>query len=71
MGVLFIKQVGFGQGASVRGPLVTHRLPASTGIIKSMTHDLFRHDAYLQECTATVTALTHQGIVLDLSLIHI
>ena len=44
---------------------MTHRLPASTGIIKSMTHDLFRHDAYLQECTATVTALTHQGIVLD------
>ncbi len=30
-----------------------------------MTQDLFRTDAYLQECTATVTALTAQGIVLD------
>ena len=30
-----------------------------------MTQDLFRQDAYLTECTATVTAITPQGIVLD------
>lgn len=30
-----------------------------------MTQDLFRHDAYLRECAATVTALTEAGIVLD------
>ncbi len=30
-----------------------------------MTQDLFREDAYLQECTATVTAIGEQGIVLD------
>ena len=30
-----------------------------------MTQDLFRTDAYLAECTATVTAITAQGIVLD------
>jgi len=30
-----------------------------------MTHDLFRTDAYLHECTATITALSDQGIVLD------
>lgn len=30
-----------------------------------MTQDLFRDDAYLQACTATVTAITAQGIVLD------
>lgn len=30
-----------------------------------MTHDLFRTDAYLRSCTATVTAITEQGIVLD------
>ena len=30
-----------------------------------MTHDLFRTDAYLAECTATVTAIAGQGIVLD------
>lgn len=30
-----------------------------------MTQDLFRTDAYLTECTATVTALSDQGIVLD------
>lgn len=30
-----------------------------------MTQDLFRKDAYLTECTATVTAITPQGIVLD------
>lgn len=30
-----------------------------------MTQDLFRTDAYLTECTATVTAITPQGIVLD------
>jgi misacylated tRNA(Ala) deacylase len=30
-----------------------------------MTQDLFRQDAYQTECTATVTAITPQGIVLD------
>ena len=30
-----------------------------------MTQDLFRQDAYLRECTARVTAVTDQGIVLD------
>jgi misacylated tRNA(Ala) deacylase len=30
-----------------------------------MTQTLFRDDAYLAECSATVTALTEQGIVLD------
>ena len=30
-----------------------------------MTLDLFRSDAYLTECQATVRAITHQGIVLD------
>ena len=30
-----------------------------------MTQDLFRTDAYLTECTATVRAITPQGIVLD------
>ena len=30
-----------------------------------MTADLFRQDAYLTECTATVSAITPQGIVLD------
>ncbi len=30
-----------------------------------MTTDLFRTDAYLAECTATVTAIAEQGIVLD------
>jgi misacylated tRNA(Ala) deacylase len=30
-----------------------------------MTQDLFRQDAYLTECTATVTAVTGQGLVLD------
>jgi misacylated tRNA(Ala) deacylase len=30
-----------------------------------MTQDLFRTDAYLTECSATVTAITAQGIVLD------
>lgn len=30
-----------------------------------MTQTLFREDAYLAECSATVTALTEQGIVLD------
>lgn len=30
-----------------------------------MTQDLFRTDAYLQACQATVTAITDQGIVLD------
>ncbi len=30
-----------------------------------MTQDLFRQDAYLTECTAIVTSVTPQGIVLD------
>ena len=30
-----------------------------------MTQDLFRTDAYLTECSATVTAITSQGIALD------
>ena len=30
-----------------------------------MTQDLFRADAYQVECTATVTAVTEAGIVLD------
>jgi misacylated tRNA(Ala) deacylase len=30
-----------------------------------MTHDLFRADAYLADCAATVTALHEQGVVLD------
>lgn len=30
-----------------------------------MTQTLFREDAYLTECTATVTAVSEQGIVLD------
>lgn len=30
-----------------------------------MTHDLFRQDAYLQHCGATVTGLDEHGIVLD------
>ena len=30
-----------------------------------MTQDLFRQDAYLLECSATVTAITAQGITLD------
>jgi len=33
--------------------------------MRHMTQDLFRQDAYLTECTATVTAITPQGIVLD------
>ena len=30
-----------------------------------MTEDLFRQDAYLRECSATVTAISDRGIVLD------
>lgn len=30
-----------------------------------MTQNLFRDDAYLAECTATVTAISEQGLVLD------
>jgi misacylated tRNA(Ala) deacylase len=33
--------------------------------MNTMTQDLFRQDAYLTECTATVTAVTGLGIVLD------
>jgi len=35
------------------------------GYHAAMTQDLFRQDAYLAECSATVTAVTDQGIVLD------
>ncbi len=35
-----------------------------------MTKDLFRTDSYLTECTATVTAITPQGIVLDCSVFY-
>ena len=35
-----------------------------------MTQDLFRTDAYLTECSATVTAITTQGIVLDRSVFY-
>jgi misacylated tRNA(Ala) deacylase len=35
-----------------------------------MTQDLFRTDAYLTECSATVTAITSQGIVLDRSVFY-
>ena len=35
-----------------------------------MTQDLFRNDAYLTECSATVTAITPQGIVLDRSVFY-
>ena len=30
-----------------------------------MTQDLFRSDAYLRDCSATVTAITEAGLVLD------
>lgn len=30
-----------------------------------MTHDLFREDSYLRECSAHITAITEAGIVLD------
>ncbi len=30
-----------------------------------MTHDLFREDSYLRECSAHITAVTEAGIVLD------
>jgi misacylated tRNA(Ala) deacylase len=30
-----------------------------------MTQDLFRQDAYLQECSAKVVAITQEGVVLD------
>jgi misacylated tRNA(Ala) deacylase len=30
-----------------------------------MTQDLFRQDAYLQECTAKIVAVTQEGVVLD------
>ena len=35
-----------------------------------MTQDLFRTDATLRECTATVTAITAQGITLDRSVFY-
>lgn len=30
-----------------------------------MTQDLFRQDAYLQECSAKIIAITDEGVVLD------
>lgn len=33
--------------------------------MRGMTQDLFRQDAYQTECTATVAAITDQGIALD------
>ena len=36
----------------------------------SMTQDLFRHDAYLRECRANVTAIGPQGIELDRSVFY-
>ena len=39
--------------------------PGRATIIPGMTQDLFRTDAYLTECSATVTAITDHGIVLD------
>ena len=37
-----------------------------------MTDPLFRDDAYLRDCTATVVAINDRGgVMLDLSLIHI
>lgn len=35
-----------------------------------MTQNLFRKDAYQAECSATVTAITPQGIVLDRSVFY-
>ena len=35
-----------------------------------MTHDLFRQDAYLRECSAHITAITDAGIVLDQSVFY-
>ena len=35
-----------------------------------MTQDLFRTDAYLTECNATISAITPQGIVLDRSVFY-
>ena len=35
-----------------------------------MTQDLFRTDAYLTECSATISAITPQGIVLDRSVFY-
>ncbi|MDP2020383.1 MAG: alanyl-tRNA editing protein [Hydrogenophaga sp.] len=35
-----------------------------------MTQDLFRQDAYLTECSATVTAIHEHGIVLDRSVFY-
>jgi len=35
-----------------------------------MTQDLFRADAYLTQCMATVTAITPQGVVLDRSVFY-
>ena len=35
-----------------------------------MTHTLFREDGYLAECSATVTALTENGVVLDRSVFY-
>jgi len=53
------------EGPKCTRPVTASGPQAPAGIIKRMTHDLFRQDAYLTHCTATVTAITPQGIVLD------
>ena len=35
-----------------------------------MTEELFREDAYLKTCDATVTAVSEQGIVLDRTIFY-
>lgn len=38
--------------------------------MRRMTQDLFRQDAYLQHCSATITAVSEHGIVLDRSVFY-
>jgi len=38
--------------------------------MRRMTQDLFRQDAYLQHCGATITAVSEHGIVLDRSVFY-
>jgi len=47
---------------SEQGAVQTEVIPVLLG---GMSQDLFRTDAYLTECSATVSAITPQGIVLD------
>jgi len=46
-------------------PAPRARRSVETAKMARMTEDLFRRDAYLQQCDATVTAMGEQGIVLD------